>query len=220
MDNIALIVHTVIAIAIVALVLLQQGKGTGMGASFGGGSSNTVFGSRGPASFFFKLTAFLSIGFVVTSLGLAILAGNKHNKSIDVDALTLDRLQEQAAAQISDPDALPEVPTVLSQKQLDQTLQQFGVEQLATGVGFVSAITIDGITQSLDSAALDMLRQFATLLGQYPQQVVAIRASGDNAQALLTKIDAALRDNNIPALAVRISQVKQTQHNAVEFAIQ
>jgi preprotein translocase subunit SecG len=65
-----LLIHMLICTSIIALVLLQQGKGADVGAAFGSGSSNTIFGSRGPASFLFKLTAILVALFFVTSVSL------------------------------------------------------------------------------------------------------------------------------------------------------
>jgi preprotein translocase subunit SecG len=59
------------AIALAALVLLQQGRGADVGAAFGAGASNTMFGSSGSASFLTKLTVRLAIGFFVISFGLA-----------------------------------------------------------------------------------------------------------------------------------------------------
>lgn len=79
MLSIVLLIHILIAIAIVALVLLQQGKGADMGAAFGSGSANTLFGSRGPASFLMKLTGGLVALFFITSLSLGYLAHRKIN---------------------------------------------------------------------------------------------------------------------------------------------
>jgi preprotein translocase subunit SecG len=70
-----LLLHILVCVGIVALVLLQQGKGADVGAAFGSGSSNTIFGSRGPASFLFKLTAFLVLIFFITSVTLTYLQG-------------------------------------------------------------------------------------------------------------------------------------------------
>jgi len=72
-----LLVHVVIAIALVVLVLLQQGKGADAGASFGGGASQTVFGSQGSGSFLAKLTGVLAAVFFATSLGLAYLVSQE-----------------------------------------------------------------------------------------------------------------------------------------------
>lgn len=68
-----LIIHVVISTALIAMVLLQQGKGAGMGA-LGGGGSNTLFGSQGSANFMSRTTALLATGFFITSLTLSYLA--------------------------------------------------------------------------------------------------------------------------------------------------
>lgn len=77
METILLVIHVLVGVAVIGLVLLQQGKGADAGASFGGGASQTVFGSAGAGSFLVKLTAGLAALFFVTSLGLAVVAKNK-----------------------------------------------------------------------------------------------------------------------------------------------
>ncbi len=74
MLTIVLMIHFLVSLLLVLLVLLQQGKGASVGASFGGGASNTLFGSRGPASFLMKLTGGMAVIFFITSLTLACLA--------------------------------------------------------------------------------------------------------------------------------------------------
>ncbi|MEQ6918049.1 preprotein translocase subunit SecG [Halomonas aquatica] len=69
-----LMTHVAIAIALVVLILLQQGKGAEAGAAFGGGASQTVFGSRGSGSFLAKFTGLLAAAFFATSLALAYFA--------------------------------------------------------------------------------------------------------------------------------------------------
>jgi len=69
------IAHLLFAAAIVALVLLQRGKGADAGAGFGAGASGTVFGARGSASFLSRTTATLAFLFIATSLGLAYMGG-------------------------------------------------------------------------------------------------------------------------------------------------
>ena len=71
MEQAILIVHIFLTVGIVAFVLMQQGKGADAGASFGSGSSQTVFGSRGSANFLSQTTAILATAFFITSLGLA-----------------------------------------------------------------------------------------------------------------------------------------------------
>lgn len=75
--NLLLVVHVIIALAIIALVLLQHGKGAEMGASFGSGSSGSLFGSSGSANFMSRATAVLITLFFLTSLALAYIATNK-----------------------------------------------------------------------------------------------------------------------------------------------
>src|SRR5690625_5508224 len=81
MQNIILLVHVLTALAIIGLILLQQGKGAVAGASFGGGASQTVFGSQGSSGFFTLATAILAVVFFATSFGLAIIA--KHEVRVD-----------------------------------------------------------------------------------------------------------------------------------------
>ena len=74
MQSLFIIIHVVICISLIALVLLQHGKGADMGAAFGSGASNTMFGSVGPAPFLMKVTTGLTAGFFVTSLILGFFA--------------------------------------------------------------------------------------------------------------------------------------------------
>ena len=89
MEQIVLIIHVVAAISIVALVLIQQGKGSDVGAAFGSGSSNTMFGSQGALPFFMKLTASCALVFFLTSLYLAHLAHEhvRYNKPMSLPAI-------------------------------------------------------------------------------------------------------------------------------------
>ena len=73
-ESAILLAHVLIAVALVVLILLQRGKGADAGAAFGGGSSQTVFGSAGGAGFMVKLTAVLAALFFVTSFSLAMYA--------------------------------------------------------------------------------------------------------------------------------------------------
>ena len=70
MQPIIIILHVLIALAIIALVLIQNGKGADVGAAFGSGASNTVFGSAGNTSFLFRLTAGLALLFFITNIYL------------------------------------------------------------------------------------------------------------------------------------------------------
>lgn len=80
MYQLILVFHILIAISIVGLVLLQHGKGADIGAGFGSGASNTVFGSQGSGGFLFKLTGGLVITFFITSLLLSSLVAGQYKK--------------------------------------------------------------------------------------------------------------------------------------------
>jgi preprotein translocase subunit SecG len=67
--------HIIVAAAIVILVLLQQGKGADMGASFGGGSSGSLFGASGSANFLSRMTAIAAATFFISSLTLTYFSG-------------------------------------------------------------------------------------------------------------------------------------------------
>jgi preprotein translocase subunit SecG len=78
MLNIFLIsLHVAVSLLLVSMVLLQKGKGADIGAAFGGGASNTVFGPRGAQSFLSKLTAGAAIVFMLSSLILALNSAKK-----------------------------------------------------------------------------------------------------------------------------------------------
>ena len=76
MYQIVLLFHVFAAVSIIALVLVQQGKGATMGAGFGAGASQTVFGSRGTGSFLFKITASFVAVFFITSVALNYMASH------------------------------------------------------------------------------------------------------------------------------------------------
>jgi len=76
------ILHLLVTLALILIVLLQSGKGADIGAAFGGGSSQTVFGGRGAATFLSKLTSALAILFMLTSLTLTILASQRGGSTV------------------------------------------------------------------------------------------------------------------------------------------
>jgi preprotein translocase subunit SecG len=82
MYTLIVILHVIVSIALILVILLQTGKGSDIGAVFGGGSSQTLFGSTGPTSFLSKLTAGAAIVFMLTSLFLAYFSGSTASRSI------------------------------------------------------------------------------------------------------------------------------------------
>lgn len=118
MDIILHVVHVLAALGLIGLVLIQHGKGADAGASFGGGGSNTVFGSAGAANFLTRATAICAVVFFVTSLGLAWMARQQATLDDPLPLPALESLQDEsevpvldAAASESDVPALEESAT-------------------------------------------------------------------------------------------------------------
>ena len=88
MEQIILIFHFLFAAALIGLVLLQKGKGASMGAAFGSGASQTVFGSKGSGGFLMKLTLFIAALFFASSITLTYLAKRDAARSSSNDLLT------------------------------------------------------------------------------------------------------------------------------------
>ena len=86
MSLLIIVIHIIVCIALIMIVLLQTGKGADMGAAFGGGSSQTLFGSTGASTFLSKATTVAAVVFMLTSLILAYMSGDKSGKSIVMDA--------------------------------------------------------------------------------------------------------------------------------------
>ena len=111
MATTVLIIHTLIALGIIILVLLQRGKGAEAGAAFGAGASGTVFGSRGSTSFFSRTTAILATAFFATSLSLAYISSQTSGapESLIEDVVTEESEAIPAMEQAEDlVPALPE----------------------------------------------------------------------------------------------------------------
>jgi preprotein translocase subunit SecG len=84
MYTVAVIIHVIVCFLMIASILLQAGKGAEIGAAFGG-SSQTVFGSRGPGTFLSKVTIGAAVIFMLTSLGLALLSKERTFSSTVID---------------------------------------------------------------------------------------------------------------------------------------
>ncbi|CUS48737.1 MAG: preprotein translocase subunit SecG [Idiomarinaceae bacterium HL-53] len=94
MYEVLLVVYLVVAIALVALILLQKGKGAEMGASFGAGASNTVFGSSGSGNFLTRMTAIIAVSFFLLSLILGNIASQNVNPVDDWSDLSVPPIEE------------------------------------------------------------------------------------------------------------------------------
>lgn len=109
MATLLLILHVTVCLALIAFVLLQRGKGAEIGASFGAGSSQTVFGATGSKNFMSRLTTSAAVIFMLTSLTLAYFYGQPGSSSI----MPQSAVPATSSAPMAAPstDAMPVVPT-------------------------------------------------------------------------------------------------------------
>lgn len=124
-----LIAHTLIALLIIVLVLLQRGKGADAGAAFGAGASGTVFGARGSSSFFSRATAICATAFFVSSLTLAYLSSQATSAptSLLEDAPAVETTTDEAPA-ISEDTPVSDLPVIEAAE--DATLEATGLPEL------------------------------------------------------------------------------------------
>lgn len=112
-QQILFIIHILLALAIVGLILLQHGKGAEVGAAFGSGASQTLFGSRGSASFLSRLTAILAVGFAITSLSMGYT--NSHREQ---PKSMLEKIEEMQKSE--------EIPVIPSDTNADDKSDKSG----------------------------------------------------------------------------------------------
>jgi preprotein translocase subunit SecG len=119
MNTVLTVLHVIVCIFLIAVVLLQRGKGAEMGAVFGGGASSTVFGSRGAGNFLTKLTTGSAIVFMLTSLTLSYISTQGSGERLFEDGIeeTAGAVAEEPLFEdlgTVDPETAPETATAPS----------------------------------------------------------------------------------------------------------
>ena len=112
LQSIVLTFHVAVGLLMVALVLLQRGKGASAGSGFGSGASGTVFGARGSASFLSRTTAVLATLFFCTSLSLAYLARQPTEPTSLLEQTVTDQSTTAPAFEPADLPQLPVLPSM------------------------------------------------------------------------------------------------------------
>jgi preprotein translocase subunit SecG len=107
MESLLIVIDILSALAIIGLVLIQQGKGADMGASFGSGASQTLFGSAGSGNVLTRSTTWLAAVFFAASLGLTVIAKSGAGVTTEEDALLANPAAANTAAPAST--ALPDL---------------------------------------------------------------------------------------------------------------
>lgn len=117
MQTAILVIHILAALSVIVLVLMQQGKGADVGAAFGSGASQTIFGSRGSANFLTRATAVLATLFFITSLSLTYISGHNREQPSVIKTAPPGQTDVPATA-IPGPADVPSVPPVSTDNPL------------------------------------------------------------------------------------------------------
>jgi preprotein translocase subunit SecG len=116
LQEIVLVIHVIMALAIIGLVLLQHGKGADMGAAFGSGSAGSLFGASGASNFLSKATAICATVFFITSLGLTYFTMPNQSSGVMGSHKT-----EQKVEQKADPKAPATAPAPAAPAKTDES---------------------------------------------------------------------------------------------------
>ena len=113
MRDIVLVIDVISAVALIGLILLQQGKGADIGAAFGSGASQTLFGARGSANFLTRATAILGTVFFLSNLGLAWLYAQQAVPTSVTKSVVIEQpAKTETPAPAADVPAVPKTPEV------------------------------------------------------------------------------------------------------------
>ena len=132
------VLHVIVCIFLVLVVLLQSGKGADLAGAFGGGATQTAFGSRGPASFLTRMTTVVAIVFMFSSIGLSIM-GQKRATTDERSILETSGRSSPVQEQNTDTGAAPTaVPTPA---QIEEQVKQFQEQQQADPADIAPELT-------------------------------------------------------------------------------
>jgi len=112
MKDLILVIDVIAAVGLIGLILLQQGKGADMGAAFGSGASQTLFGSRGTANFLTRTTAILATVFFLSNLGLAWLYARQAGPASITQSVTTEQPAKVEVPAPPAPAPAPKTPEV------------------------------------------------------------------------------------------------------------
>lgn len=158
MESMIVIVHVLVAIGITGLVLLQQGKGADMGASFGSGASQTIFGSTGSGNVLTKSTSWLAVIFFITSLALALFARQQASQGVQESALIEDLGQLESVQTTVPAQDVPQVPALDASSDVPEALEAVETEVEAAVDAAVEDVTaeaaeaVDVVEEAADAA--------------------------------------------------------------------
>jgi len=121
--------HVIVCVILILVVLLQSGKSADLAGAFGGGASQTAFGSRGPASFLSKLTTAAAVLFMLTSMSLSLMKTKTTETSV-MDSVPSTEAPASQTPEKEQPAATPMTPEEIQRIQREVEAKQ---QQKATG---------------------------------------------------------------------------------------
>lgn len=156
-ETLLLVALVVLALLIIGLVLLQQGKGADMGASFGAGASQTLFGSQGSGNFLTRTTWLLATGFFIVCLGLGYIAREK-SEQVDVFDYGLGKAESGKApgpgSDAQKPTLDGEVPVI------EVETEQFEVPELSVGAEMPPGV------RGVEAEAVGLVKEAEAVAGE------------------------------------------------------
>jgi preprotein translocase subunit SecG len=183
MESLIIIVHVLAAIGITGLVLLQQGKGADMGASFGSGASQTLFGSVGSGNALTKSTSWLAVVFFATSLGLALIAKQRSTQGVAESDLIQNRDQIETLVNTAPAGDVPAAPATATDLPT--------LPAAAEGAQAAAGAALDAVAE----VAEDIAVQAADVVEAGAQEAgAALDAVAEDAEAVLEDAGAATQE--------------------------
>ena len=181
MEQILVVIFMLASIGMVALILMQHGKGADAGAAFGSGASATVFGAQGSANFLSRTTAVLAAGWFVLALALAYFAMNRTEEPGLMDRAQQEAPAVEAPAPVTDLPDVPEVPKAAPSlddipvpppapaesdaEEKSEAPEQTGVEKTGTVVDTAASET-QAVAEDAAAAAQSAVEEAAEAAGE------------------------------------------------------
>jgi len=149
------IFHVLVAIALVALILVQRGAGATAGAAFGSGASGTVFGSRGAGNFLTRTTSWLAIAFFAISLTMAVMAARVITAPQDTD---LGVMGNTPQTEVTESPALPvdsgsDLPVIDNTADSESDLPQPSIIEQASDLPDEASQAVEQLPETGDPEA-------------------------------------------------------------------
>ncbi len=173
MYSVLLALYLMVSIVLIGLILLQHGKGASMGASFGAGASNTVFGSVGSGNFLTHSTAVLAALFFIISLGITALYAHQDHGSTDFD--NLQSIADQAAAGADSADKKEENSSDLPTENSDVGVKAIDEKKTATEAESAGTATDPSKADQDVSRSLDVNGQTEALKQQAADEAAKLK---------------------------------------------